>query len=773
MKINKIMIGWLFVVLMSEKVQAVEMPPTVEAVQVVEETQAVEAVQVAVSKDKKTELAIQDREVLYTNQALWFTPKMIEKKTDVNNFGDIEEGTEGGSNSIIRIYQYRITDLDTKVDGVTDTTDGTGEIDETGESDGNDESGKIGQGDGFNENGGISKNGKWMDFPAEEVEINLADGSYEIEFRGIVKAQDNSIQTATESVAYRLCFDRVVPELNVASETDLSNWQREEISCEVGATDDRSGISDLNCHRKEAILWEQNTFEESNRRQVKCTFILSEETPKEGLEFIVCATDRAGNSVEYVGTYYLDRTAPVVSLSGITDGQLLSVAGTLDIRVLEAIYESAEVVIETSRMYAGTAQALEAATYPLTAEETVQNRIYDQDGIYTVLIRAQDQAGNQGETLRLVFRVDVTAPVLLLEGVESGGLYCTEKELKASVEEEFYQGMQTAVSAKRETPGKSFAYDMGNFALTERRSELTHTFKEDGIYRIQIDATDEAGHSGETKEARFMIDRNAPHIMISGIADQEKTSKAPLIRFQTEELFYDQEIVTIAAICTGVEGVSQMMDMPVFKCPAEVSELAYPVPQEGKYQIAVHAQDAVGNLEQESFSFIYDCTPPDIGYLDQIDQSYQKQFSFPKNFKEEIQDLTAVTYKIYVNQKRFDETDTISDAGKYVVSVEAVDEVGNIALKTVEFIILEEKAEAGIRQTAKNSIKERKVPLSSRMTEGAEEERSGAAGQSEGVETDLEKQKKMQIEISLICGTLVAAGAIFLALRRIDRKNGA
>ena len=49
MKINKIMIGWLFVVLMSEKVQAVEMPPTVEAVQVVEETLAVEAVQVAVS----------------------------------------------------------------------------------------------------------------------------------------------------------------------------------------------------------------------------------------------------------------------------------------------------------------------------------------------------------------------------------------------------------------------------------------------------------------------------------------------------------------------------------------------------------------------------------------------------------------------------------------------------------------------------------------------------------------------------------------------------
>lgn len=609
---------------------------------------------------------------------------------------------------------------------------------------------------------------EWAEMERTGVQIDLPEGYYQLRFRSMIEEAG-----ILESVQYRVCFDRTPPELALSSERELEVWQKEDIVCEVRAMDTMSGMADILCRLGKAVLLEQSGYDTNAGEPIVTAFTLSEETPAEGSIFEVSIQDRAGNGTIYYGTYYLDKTAPRIVLSGVADGQLLAEAGNMDIAVTEAIYEGAEVIIETTRLYEGTAQVVEGAAYPLTAHETGVNRRYDRDGIYTVSTYARDQAGNVSDTMRVVFRVDVTAPLISLHSPEADGLYCTEKELRIEIEEEFYQSNQVSISVRREVPGGSAAYVMEPWSNHAKKTSLTHTFREDGIYHVRVEAVDEAGHAAEAGNIRFLIDRNAPIVAISGIADYGIASGQPILKFQAKECFYDMEAVTIAGVRTDADAVASVVQLPQFQCDSELSELEYAVPLEGKYHIRMKANDAVGHTDEAELFFTYDCTPPQIGYLDTIDQTYQEQFLLPEDFRKYIKDLTGVTYRIYVNQEFFDENQTIREPGKYTLSVEAVDEAGNMAVKTAEFIIQREE----IKEEQKTvSIQEQKMPLH----DGTSKKNVSRASFAEEAENSMEQEKKITeeknkkwiIKTCLICGVLATAAAGFGALRYVDRKKG-
>lgn len=612
---------------------------------------------------------------------------------------------------------------------------------------------------------------EWTMMESEGVRIELTEGMHQILF---CRYDEHGMQMFSEE--YRICFDRTAPELVLETESNPDEWQREELACSVTASDGLSDIAVITCRTGDKLYWEQRDFERTGENQVKVHFRLSDETPVEGTEIELCATDRAGNSTILKQRYYLDQTAPKVCVDGIADGQLSAAAGALHIVIAEAVYEEAEAIFEISRLYEGTAQSLEHTACPLTAEETHFTRHFEQDGVYTVCIYARDRAGNVSDTVRLVFRVDVTAPLITLRGLRDDGLYCTEKELCIEVEEEFYQSDRVSVSVTRETPKQKDGYQVQPWSNQSKRTTQTYTFQEDGIYHVRVEAADEAGHAA-TQEIRFMIDRNAPHVTISGVEAHGMTSRRTVLRLESEELFYDRERVILSGSRSGMDGINLETAMPEFPCTAEHSELEYTVEEEGRYLIHMSAQDAVGNQSETQVSFTYDATPPQIGYLDQIDKTRLEQFKFPKDFDRYIQDLTEVSYKIYVNQQPFDESKSISEPGKYVVTVEAVDEAGNMAVRTAELIIEEMTAEEKAVSENSARIAPQRVPLQDRLRESTTTASDIGAADGGNVDTKEYKleneQKKRTLQTCLLCGIPVAAGLIFAAWRRIDRKKDA
>ena len=139
--------------------------------------------------------------------------------------------------------------------------------------------------------------------------------------------------------------------------------------------------------------------------------------------------------------------------------------------------------------------------------------------------------------------------------------------------------------------------------------------------------------------------------------------------------------------------------------------------------------------------------------------------------------MTEVSYKIYVNQQPFDESKSISEPGKYVVTVEAVDEAGNMAVRTAELIIEEMTAEE--KAVSENSVRiaPQRVPLQDRLRESTTTASDIGAADGGNVDTKEYKleneQKKRTLQTCLLCGIPVAAGLIFAAWRRIDRKKDA
>ncbi|MDO5574646.1 MAG: hypothetical protein Q4G60_11795 [bacterium] len=619
---------------------------------------------------------------------------------------------------------------------------------------------------------------KWQEMSDTGVRIDLQEGMHTLLF-GMKDQKGQEIL----SRQYRICFDRTPPVLEIKSELDLEEWQREDILCEAVAADNLSDIRVIICSMQDELLWEQSRLSPQEDHRAGVSFQLERETPSDGLEFELYAADLAGNSTVIKKKYYLDKTAPQVSVAGITEGQLLATACSMDMLVSEAIYETAEAVIDISRRYEGATQVVEHTVSPLTAVQTSFTRRFDQDGVYTVSIYAKDKAGNVSEEFRLVFSVDVTAPVIRMQGPERDGRYCTEKELLIEVEEEFFENAHVSIQVKKETPGKQADYGVTPWTSLAKKTVQSYTFGEDGIYHVKVDAVDTAGHTSGS-ELSFLIDRNAPTTLISGMSERGITARAPALRFETEELFYNMETVTLSGSCVGMDIINMTVALPKFACTGEHSELEYAVTEEGRYLIRMQAEDAVGNRSEKQLSFIYDATPPQIGYLDTIDKSSQEKFVLPADFDRFITDLTAVQYRIYVNQQLFDEQKAITKPGKYILSVEAVDEAGNMAVETAEFIITsaqdtEFTAEADKSGGMGAAGKMHVLGKEDGATESTVSIQSSEVPLGEQMKTDMqvknqEKMKKnMVFRICLICGILVSGAAIFGAWRYIDRKKSA
>lgn len=285
------------------------------------------------------------------------------------------------------------------------------------------------------------------------------------------------------------------------------------------------------------------------------------------------AVDRAGNvATPQTVNFTVDRTAPVVSLSGTRDYFVTGSEVTLNFSVIEAYFETNQVRIQGSRRLAnGRTVTLQIPDWINSGRISTLSQSFTEDGYYTITISAVDRAGNRSEQV-IHFTIDTQAPVI--DGLDQyDGKYLHSFRLQEKLEDMISE--LTVPTVRMTLNGEAY-----------NGEEITA----DGKYTLTIEVTDEVGLK-TVKSVEFVIDNTAPRIIFAGVEDRKTYTEVVNLNLALEN--ENDEIIEI------------LINGEPYALTAGSSSYNLTFDSYGRYEVVVTAIDQAGNEGSQSIVFTY------------------------------------------------------------------------------------------------------------------------------------------------------------------------
>jgi hypothetical protein len=206
-------------------------------------------------------------------------------------------------------------------------------------------------------------------------------------------------------------------------------------------------------------------------------------------QLAISASDAAGNRGGVTLAFVLDKTAPVITIQGVEANQAYNTEVTPIIRVMDAVAAT--------------------QTVTLNGEPFLSGMVVSAEGDYALTVQAADATGHRvSETLG--FRIDTTAPVIVVDGVED--------EARYRIDPFFYQVVATDADGDALTyallsapPGMTIDADTGLITWTQLVS---------GDHLVTVQVEDELGASDTHVYALTITSANlAPTIASDPVAE--------------------------------------------------------------------------------------------------------------------------------------------------------------------------------------------------------------------------------------------------------------
>jgi len=523
------------------------------------------------------------------------------------------------------------------------------------------------------------------------------------------------------SKVYQFVFDIKAPVFlaNDAVISDATVLKESEVSVNIT---DNCGLKSVKLIKNGSILDTVNLTGDTRITDFKYTVNLTKEN--EGNDNILLeATDLAGNISEYGFSYRIDNSAPILTLTGADNGKVY--AGEVSITA-KATDDSESGYIFYKCMFMDenrNTSCHESITEAWKESGGSLIRNYRENGIYSIVSFAYDNSGNYTEVKTVSFAIDNKAPGVSIENVRDGGIYNSAVSVYATLKDLFYENVSARLEGTVRYLGTSENNNQDNidgsitvspvyqklqldpYSICSVTNKNIYTFSDDGVYRLTFSAEDGNGKNASV-DCGFTIDSKAPRISISTSSDDGGLSE-----IESACLMKRPEITVIAKddllpVETEIklfrkrndesyELVSESVENSIGKSSAEgndtlslvnITDFTVEVPYEGEYQLCVIARDSAGNVSDKSIEFIVDENPPLIGYLDSFNEKYLKEFVLPGDISGYITDMTTVKYRAYLNSKEISDC-KINRDGKYMLSVVAQDEAGNVSEEKIAFIV--------------------------------------------------------------------------------------
>lgn len=332
---------------------------------------------------------------------------------------------------------------------------------------------------------------------------------------------------------------------------------------------------------------------------------------------------------------------------------------------------------------------------PVTADVLkTDNRVfgYTDEADYQVKVYSVDKAGNRSAERNVQFRVDKTAPELQITGTASGSTLNAGTTLTFSMTEAFWwdaSGTITITKKANDSVAEA-AYKTIDFKPTARVTTMTETLSETGEYQVTFTGKDRAGHTAEAASYTVRIDTGKPIITLSGVSNNDKTTKQVEFQAQIEEDFYLTKSVRIQATRTYLDPTSykektEDLQITGYNPTAATTLIRNTFTEDGIYKIQINCKDAAGNEDTQEVSFTIDKTKPVID--PKVMSAYEgtlTSFAWDYDLNDIIYDLTVCDAHMYLNGSEYDGTSEVED-GAYEMKITAEDELGNATEKTVNF----------------------------------------------------------------------------------------
>ncbi len=320
-----------------------------------------------------------------------------------------------------------------------------------------------------------------------------------------------------------------------------------------------------------------------------------------------------------------------------------------------------------------------------------------------VTVEATNLCG-QKTVLRKKVYIDKDAPALLLNGVEEGVHYSSNRTLTVTVEDISYEKTKTNLIIYRRTGENWELLPVVPFISKEERDMFTYSLTEEGIYKVCAVSVDAAGNVTKSRALSFVIDKTPPRISLAGIKADSMNKKGVALEIVCDEEFYKTAQVTVQ-----VERTSD--DKKVIREPEKIWMTdrhfvkTCRFDEDGVYQIAVTAADKVGNLAQEQrITFSVDRTKPivkisGIGNYAQWDGEVTLQFAVTESFYQENTvklsgrrtglsgQTTELNLPFKMTGKNSALTHTFWEDGIYELNLYSKDKAGNASSEKIHFTI--------------------------------------------------------------------------------------
>ena len=405
--------------------------------------------------------------------------------------------------------------------------------------------------------------------PSEEKDRSFVKLTHEGEYTIAVKAKDGA-GNVTETKKVSFVIDRTAPQLNINGIDDDSvhgKNVRLQLSCyEDNYATEQIMINVERSHNDKNESYSLTPF--MNNMPEEC--VVQEFSDEGEYDVTFDAVDKAGNKAQEKQIHFcIDKTAPKIRVTGTKAYEQFDRHVDISIGIEEYNYKDIKVEISGKRTDSG-GKVFELKSDGLKASGiySVKKISFDKDGIYELMIRAGDKAGNTADK-KIHFLIDTKSPAI--NGIEEldGGYFknvCLADKLIGMFDDLTLSSYRIIVNGE-EYNG-------------------TEDMKEEGKYSIHVEAVDELGHKS-SKNASFIIDNTSPRLLFFGASDGETVCEAGVVSWKLSD-----ENDKITKIKINGKEVS-----------ADLSELRYN--ESGKYKIEIESVDYAGNEGHSQMQFEY------------------------------------------------------------------------------------------------------------------------------------------------------------------------
>ncbi|UFT99197.1 Ig-like domain-containing protein [Radiobacillus kanasensis] len=526
-------------------------------------------------------------------------------------------------------------------------------------------------------------------------------GDYVIE----INVVDNTDREQKKVVNFTI--DKTEPVLNITGVTDKEFFKESEtviFSAEdlnIDQSDIDLKVETLNQETGEKVPY--SVEEDFKIKDGKATFSYTFADEK---TYIVTlrSQDKAGNvAVTKQRTFTIDGTAPGLEInidSKDDNGDYLSSSGEMEVSITETNFKNNDVTFKVTKNGTDITKQVEGdlgSKWRNASKRSELTYTFDGDGSYSIVLEAEDEAGNESiETKN--FTIDKVNPSIDISGVNGQAHYNENVPIDIEIKDVNFKTNIVKVSRN----GKN--YDVGDLSVDKNLysnsiAKLSHTFKLEGTYRIQVTSIDKADRR-DSEEVTFTVDKTAPVLSIDNVDDNDYLPSSRKVAVSVEETNYEENSVQFQVTRNGQDITEQFGTG--WTNDGVLSNESYVFNQDGEYSISISAIDKAGNKStSKQKTFTIDTKRPSIDITGVEDGEYYNESKSVQatikdvNFESNIIRVTrnGARYQVggfSVDRNKYADSiatlsHTFSQEGDYEIEVEAIDKAGNRYLQRVSF----------------------------------------------------------------------------------------